>query len=234
MNLRHLALFIGLFVISSLAAQVTDNISKGFLSKFNQTRQVNSLTALEYDSTLSVSCMEIEEEHFKETKLNDDYIRSVLRSNGNFDYNINLVEIETRNIENTLNKSLESINTNLEDILNNPGINKVGVWSKEVGKKHRILLLFSESYIVFDKYFIHELHATPDGGRKFIVIPGKSRIEDITYNLHGKELDKTKSVSLDQRNEFRIKIEITSLSKDSPRLIEFKTSDGKTVSLVNF
>lgn len=234
MNHRQLAQVIGLFIVSSLTAQIQDDLTQGILSNINTSRQAHSLASLEYDSILSVSCNEIEEEFAKKQNLKDDYIRSVLRSNGNFDYNINLIEIESRNIEKTLDKTLESINANLKDILNNPRINKIGVMSKEVGRKERVLLLFSENYIEFDKYFIHEFHDTPDGGRRFIIIPGKSKIEGITYKLSGQELDKTKPILLSHEREFRLKIELTNLSEDAPRLIEFKNPEGRIVSIVNY
>ncbi len=234
MSLRYLIAGIGLFAFTSLVAQVPDDITQGFISKINDSRQAYSLNLLDYNTSLALTCKTIGEEHDKRTILTDDYIRSILRSNGNFDYNINLVEIKARNIESTLSKPIELIDNHLGEILNDPRINRLGVISTKIGGKHRILFLFSENYIEFDKYFIHELHVTPGGGRKFIVIPGKSRIEGITYNLQGTELNKAKSAMLGQENNFRVKIEITFLSEDAPRLIEFKNPEGRIVSLVNF
>ncbi len=236
MNLRHLALFVGLFFISSLTAQVTDNITQGFLSKFNKSRQSNSLISLEYDSTLSVSCMGIEEEYNKKSKLTDDYLRSVLRSNGNFDYNINLVEIETRNIEETLNKSIESINTSLVNILNNPNINRVGVWSRKTGHKHSILLLFTQNYVIFDKYFKYEIVSTTEGYDEYIILSGRSMNKDVNYKLysHNKSiLTNDKSLVLDQEDKFQLRINISCKTSKNPVFVEFLSKDGAIISLVD-
>lgn len=203
--------------ISSIDAQSEFDI---VINQLNNLKKENSEKSFRLDSTLIKSTKIIGGIDLKSKDVEKDTIRSILRSKGNFDYNIEYIEIslpKTQKSDKILAElqNEKSQNEMLQNILNDTLYNNIGITQDKGIFKNKLRILATQNYIQFDDEFKVEFRESPMDYKQYNIVSGKSNIKSLHFNTY--KYDKNNkvlimenvAVELDSSNRFEIRVDIT-------------------------
>ena len=189
------------------------------------------------DSSLIEVSAFLKKENLSTQKISKDSLRNLLIAKGNYDYNVEYIELsypKSKKIENLIE---EPKNDKLKQIVNDSLYNTVEIALEKGSFNNKLTVLATQNYIQFDKAFQGEIILCVENTIEYKIIPGISKVKNMYYstyiwdnNIKKTVLSKV-PVIIEGNNRFKVKFEITNI-KGKPMEIEFFDSNGKTLSYI--
>lgn len=170
-----------------------------------------------------------------------DSIRSEMRRNGIFDYNITI--LEKKKINNIGFQIGNKQSAEFEKVLSDKLINNIGIASNSGSE----IIILTNHYVEIDPEFEVSLNAPPDGvplinyalDPRTITIKGYTQLSNLNVN----SFDLTKNIETntpidifkikkDSKNEFKIEIPISKLRQKIPKQLSITDSTGNILSFI--
>lgn len=214
------------------------------ISRLNKIRSDLLIQKLSVDIALSKSInafLEIRDSS-PDIQTDDDFIRSLLRKNHCFDYNISFITFTSDTsvdsvIEHIQNSNL--FNKDIEDSL----FNRIGIQTYKENEKFTSYIIITQNYIDFcDLFEVTALlnYDTQGQFTEYVTICGYSKIKDIlyqTYNIDNISLEDLlveEKLSLRDDNYFEIKLNVSKHLDNKTKSIAFTNLANKVLAFIQF
>lgn len=207
--------------------------------QINSYRDKMDITPMQKDSSL-MNALELLAPKIKEDTFltNKDSIREVLKTLFIKDYQVNLTVLNYNDFHDL--DMLMKKNPDFAKVIHNPYYNKTNYrLITENGEKY-LLFIAVQRYINFDDEWFFEGRFLENGNvNGYVVVSGKSRIDQLHYALNNNQLNDSNNcnltlsnIDLKKDNTFSLKVNIEEMNRKKQSHVVFLDSMGKIIANV--